>query len=257
MMLITIAQIKAVPEKGDMEKNYSKLIELLSTNQLGQVDVIVTPECFLDGYVCTEEYVTPENIKNYAIDPIESKYIQNLSDWINKNRVWMIFGCMRKDNLGCYNTALVINRKGKLIGWYDKVQCQTHDKKYNAGNSLPVFDSDFGKFGLMICADRRWPETARTLAFKGAQIIFNPTYGFHNELNLCMMRTRSFENEIFIVFTHPQQSLITAPTGEIICDNRISNQEIVISQIDLSEVENVRSGNSAHLRDRRPDIYEN
>ena len=89
----------------------------------------------------------------------------------------------------------------------------THDFKYTPGKNLHAYESDFGSFGVMICADRRWPETARTLTLQGARVIFNPTYGMHDDLNLCMMKTRSYENGIFIVFTHPGQSLITDPKG--------------------------------------------
>ena len=67
-----------------------------------------------------------------------------------------------------------------MVGSYDKTHCQNTDAKYLEGRSLPVFQSDFGTFGVMICADRRWPETVRTLAAKGARVIFNPTYGMHD-----------------------------------------------------------------------------
>ena len=71
----------------------------------------------------------------------------------------------------------------------------------------------------MICADRRWPETVRALALQGARMIFNPTYGNYGEMNNCLMRTRSFENSVLIAFTHPSQSLITAPRGRIVEDH--------------------------------------
>ncbi len=254
-MEIKIAQIKITPQKGKLEENHLRLMKILSDIQGMNVDVVITPECFLDGYVCTEDYVGSDNIKDYAIEPFESEYVKKISDWARNNQAWVIFGCMRKDGDRCYNTALVISKAGEIIGWYDKVHCQTHDTKYNAGNSLPVFDSDFGKFGVMICADRRWPETVRTLALKGARIIFNPTYGFWDDLNLCMMRTRSFESEVFIVFTHPNQALITNPKARVICDVSSDVQEVAITQVNLDEVESVRFGPYAHLRDRRPEVY--
>jgi predicted amidohydrolase len=96
---------------------------------------------------------------------------------------------------------------------YDKLHIQTHDVKYAPGRHLTVYPSEFGPFGVMICADRRWPETVRTMAVAGARVIFNQTYGMNNEMNLCMMRTRSLENELFIAFTHTQQSLIADPEG--------------------------------------------
>ena len=109
------------------------------------------------------------------------------------------------------------------------MHCQTHDLKYTAGGSLPVFGADFGPFGVLICADRRWPETVRTLALKGARVIFNPTYGMHDERNLHMMQTRSYESELFIAFTHPQQALLTAPTGQVICNETRDDVSFVVN----------------------------
>jgi predicted amidohydrolase len=135
---------------------------------------------------------------------------------------------------------------------YDKLHLQNHDHKYTPGRHLHVYKSDFGPFGVMICADRRWPETARTLTLQGARVIFNPTYGMHGDLNLCMMRTRSYENGIYIVFTHPGQSLITDPRGAVVCNNEDESKTYTVTEIDLSKAPANKGG---HLVDRRPDVY--
>jgi hypothetical protein len=77
----------------------------------------------------------------------------------------------------------------------------------------------------------------------------------HDEMNLCMMRTRSYESELFIAFPHPVQSLVTGPRGNVVCNSRAGNDDFAIVQVDLSEKDTVRSGASAHLRDRRPGAY--
>ncbi|MHC4118336.1 MAG: carbon-nitrogen hydrolase family protein [Planctomycetota bacterium] len=207
---------------------------------------------FLDGYVVTEKSVTREDLGKYAIDPESSPYTQAISDWAKRNNAWVIYGCARKAKGGVYNTALIYNRKGALVGMYDKTHIQTHDHKYLSGKHLNVYDSDFGLFGVMICADRRWPETARTLTLKGARVIFNPTYGMHGDLNLCMMRTRSYENGIFIVFTHPGQSLVTGPNGAVVCNNRDKTRKYSVTEIDLSKAP---ANTGGHIADRREDIY--
>jgi predicted amidohydrolase len=95
----------------------------------------------------------------------------------------------------------------------------------------------------------------RTLALKGARIIFNPTYGFHDEKNRRMMQTRSYESESFIAFTHPREALVTDPTGEIVVDITSEDVGFAVSEVDLTLVDRIRSGPSAHLRDRRSDLY--
>ena len=254
-MKLKLAQVKVIPKKGELQTNHRTLMDLLEETDLGSTDVIITPECFLDGYVCTEDYVTSENIHEYAIDPESSEYVVDIAAWARSNGTGVVLGCMRRDATGIYNTSLAFDRSGNLAIMYDKVHCQTHDKKYAHGNALPVFDSDFGPFGMMICADRRWPETVRTLAINGARIIFNPTYGMHDEKNLCMMLTRSYESEVFIAFTHPQQALITDPAGNIVTNDEEDRESIVVSEIDLALADKIRAGESAHLKDRRSEVY--
>jgi len=190
-------------KKGEMDANHQLLNSILQ--QLEQehpdVDVVVTSEGFLDGYVSTDPKVQKSDMIRYAIDPATSPYARSVSDWARSHRSWFIFGCTRAQEGRPYNTALIFDRTGNLIGWYDKLHLLQHDHKYEPGKTLDVYQSDFGLFGIVICADRRWPETVRTLALKGARVVFNPTYGMHNDLNLCMMRTRAYESEVLIVFT--------------------------------------------------------
>jgi omega-amidase len=250
---IRVAQIKVYPDKGRMEANHKKLTAVLTDIEKNEdVDVVVTPEGFLDGYVSTEKSITKEDMVGYAIDPLSSKYTRTVSDWAEKNKAWFVYGCARKAKDGVFNTALIYDRKGLLTGTYDKLHLQTHDYKYTPGRHLHVYGSDFGPFGVMICADRRWPETARTLTLQGARVIFNPTYGMHGDLNLCMMRTRSYENGIYIGFTHPGQSLITDPKGDVVCNNEDKRTTYTVTEIDLSKAPANKGG---HIVDRRPDVY--
>ncbi len=250
---IRIGQIKVYPEKGEMEANHDKLFEVLfAMEKECKVDVVITPEGFLDGYVSTKKDVARKDMARYAIDPAKSRYTKAVSDWAGRNKTWFIYGCTRKSPAGIFNTALIFDRQGKPAGTYDKLHLQKHDLKYTPGKHLHTYESDFGKFGVMICADRRWPETVRSLTLQGARIIMNPTYGMHGELNLCMMRTRAYENGIYIAFTHPGQSLITGPRGNIVCNNKDANQTFTVTEIDLS---NALIDKSGHLRDRRVDVY--
>ncbi|MHC4324482.1 MAG: carbon-nitrogen hydrolase family protein [Planctomycetota bacterium] len=251
--VIRVAQVKVYPQKGQIKANHLKLMDILKDIEKNEdVDVVVTPEGFLDGYVSTEKSVTKKDMVNYAIDPLSSEFTRTVSEWAGRNKAWIIYGCTRKSAAGVFNTALIYNRSGVLAGMYDKLHLQTHDHKYTPGRHLDVYESDFGLFGVMICADRRWPETTRTLTLKGARVIFNPTYGMHGDLNLCMMRTRSYENGIYIVFTHPGQALITNHRGAVVCNNRDDAKNYAVTEIDLSKAPANKGG---HILDRRADVY--
>ena len=120
-MKLQIAQIKAVPKKGDLQANHEKLVSLLRSIEPEGIDVVITPECFLDGYVSTENHVTNDNIADYGVDPCSSRYVSEISDWSARANTWIVFGCTRVDSGVAYNSALVLNRKGKIVGTYDKV----------------------------------------------------------------------------------------------------------------------------------------
>lgn len=255
-MKLKIGQIKVASARAAVKKNSALLMAVLSEMASHRPDVVVTPECFLDGYAAADKKGSKKDVRRYAIDPAASRHTARVSDWSRANSCWTILGCTRKESGDIFNTACVFDRGGTLVGCYDKAHCQLHDRKFSPGRALPVFDSDFGLFGVMICADRRWPETVRTLALKGARIIFNPTWGMACDLNLAMMRTRSFESEIFIAFTHPLQSLVTAPDGAVVADNRDAGMRFTITEVELSDVDNIRKSGYTHLRDRRADIYE-
>ncbi len=254
-MKIRIVQIKVYPVKEDLEANHQRLLGVLAEVQAHQPDVVITPECFLDGYVASLASVTRENFRKYAIEPANSGYVRDVSSWAARQRTWFILGCSRRVAGGVSNCALIVDREGRLAGIYDKTHLLEQDLKYVPGQALPVFDSDFGRFGVLICADRRWPEAVRTLALKGARVIFIPTYGMHDERNLHMMQTRAYESEIYIAFTDPGQALVTGPEGEVVCNEVSEAVDYCVTEIDLSLVDVRRSAADAHLAHRRADLY--
>jgi omega-amidase len=255
-MKIRVAQIKVQPIKGNLEANHLALMKTLGDLPSEGIDVVVTPECFLDGYIVTEEHVTAAEVANYAIDPANSPYANEIREWARNRGTWFVYGCLRLKNGGVCNSALIYNRAGDLVGHYDKLHLQRYDQKVLPGRALPVFDSDFGKFGVMICADRRWPETVRTLALRGARVIFNPTYGMYGDFNAMIVRIRSYESEVFICFTHPSEALITSPKGEILVQETSESRSWTVTELNLDDVDEARAALLAHLRDRRPDMYE-
>lgn len=252
---IRVAQIRAYPKKGDLKANGERLLAILEQMAPQHPDVVVTPECFLDGYVVTQSRITPANLRGYGIDPDHSPIAAAVSEWAKLHQAWVILGCTRLTASAAANAALVYDRHGHLVGHYDKIHCRGHDRKFEAGRELKVFDADFGRFGIVICADRRWPETVRTLALGGAEIIFNPTYGQHDEKNLWLMRTRSFESETPIVFTHPRQSLVTDAKGEIVINETFAVPPFSVCEVNLSTVRKLRADPNSFLNQRRPETY--
>lgn len=137
-----------------------------------------------------------------------------------------------------------------MVGKYHKTHLQNHDQRFAPGQDLPVFELIWGRAGIVICADRRWPESMRTLRLKGAEICLMPTYGMRHLENEWWMRTRAYENQMFVCFTHPQVALITNPGGGIAAKLESNRPDVLVHEVDLSEVDD---GN--HLAHRRPELY--
>ncbi|MBL9215602.1 MAG: carbon-nitrogen hydrolase family protein [Opitutaceae bacterium] len=251
---LRMALVRSYPAKGDLRANAERLQSILADLAPQRPDVVITPECWLDGYVVTRSDVTRASLRRWAVDA-DSPWVRPVAEWAARHRCWVILGCTRPVRGGCMNSALIFNRHGRLAGIYDKLHLNGPDRKFIRGRALPVFRGDFGKFGVMICADRRRPETARSLALGGALVIFNPTYGATDEQNLWLMRTRSFESEVAIAMAHPGQSLITDAEGQVVVNEVAAMPAFSVGEVNLQLVRAVRAAHNSFLRRRRPDVY--
>jgi predicted amidohydrolase len=243
--------LKAMPTKWDVEGNWAIFQEQFERHQGDEINVFITPECFLDGYAVTEKDWTVPKFAEVAQDVAESIYIQRVRDLARQSKMNIVFGFTELLNGSFYNCALLVGSDGEVVGKYHKTHLQNHDRRFAPGQDLPVFDLDIGCVGMVICADRRWPESIRTLRLKGAQICLMPTYGMWHLDNEWWMRTRSYENQMFVCFTHPQVALITNPKGGIDAKLQSNVPDVLVHQVDLSEVTD-----DNHLADRRPELYE-
>ena len=147
-------------------------------------DIILFPEWFL--YQGTKELSEAmqvegtsekkgfKNIKKIAED-VGGESVKGISSIAAENSIYVIGGFLLSDASGkIYNTALLFDRTGKIIGRYDKYQPNPPERKggISRGNELPVFELDFGKAAIMICNDIYFPEIVRLYSARGAEIVF-------------------------------------------------------------------------------------
>lgn len=259
---IRLALMRASPRFDNLDANFEVFVQAVKLAAQKSADVLITPECWLDGYTSKQKGSTRARLRKIA-QPLEtSPYLREVSRLARESRMYICFGFTSLERKLPYNTAGLWDPKGQRVGVYHKTHLQKHDLQYGRGNSLPVFATPWGPVGMMICADRRWPETVRVLRLQGARLILNPTYGFYgywfNGLNEAMMRTRAYESQCFIAFTHPKQGLVIGPDGQIVAkaedpkDKERFSARVLTCDLDLTrseaEIDN-------HLRDRRPDLY--
>ncbi|MEN6605252.1 MAG: carbon-nitrogen hydrolase family protein [Bryobacteraceae bacterium] len=248
--LLRLGLFTAMPVKWDLDGNWRVFERTLATHASEGVQLVVTPECFLDGYVTPAKDWTPERFAAIAQDAATSVYIKRLRELAAQYKIYIVFGLTENRGGKFYNTALLVDRAGNLAGRYSKTHLQNHDLRYAPGDDLPVFDTPWGKVGILICADRRWPETARVLRLKGARIVLIPSYGMWGLDNEWWMRTRAYENENFLAFAHPQVAFVADPNGAIAARLQSNVAGMLVCDVDLSRVSDKR-----HIKDRRPELY--
>lgn len=247
---IRLGLFVAVPVKWDVEANWQVFQRVLQSHAGDGIDLVVTPECFLDGYAAADKNWSRERFELVAQDHDKSPYLANLRALAEKHRVSVLFGYTEKREGKFYNTALLVDRSGRTVGKYYKTHLQDHDLRFSPGGDLPVFETRWGKVGALICADRRWPETARVLRLKGARLILVPSYGMWHLDNEWWMRTRSYENENFLAFVHPNVAFVSDPKGAILAKLQSNVPSVLVVDVDLSRV-----SEKTHIGDRRPELY--
>lgn len=153
--------------------------------------------------------------KSYAevAETIPGPTTEKLGELAKKRRTWIAAGIYERENTAIYNTAVLIDREGRLAGKYRKVYLPREEIEggLTPGSHYPVFQTDFGKVGIMICWDVEYPDPARALALAGAELILLPIWGGNQTLG----RARAIENHLFLAasgYDYPTE--ILDPNGE-------------------------------------------
>jgi nitrilase len=234
--------------------------QILSATQAG-AKLIVLPENF--AFMGLQDSDQIDIAEDDGVGPIQSF----LSEQAKKNKVWLISGTIPvKSNLKdkVYAACLVYDDNGQRISRYDKIhlfdvhleitsETYKESETIEAGNQVVVVDTPFGKIGLAICYDLRFPELFRQLVLLGADIIFLPsaftaiTGKAHWEV---LLRSRAIENTCYVIAsaqggyhvngreTHGD-SMIVDPWGTIL-DRLSQGSGFVISDVDIENVKSIR-----------------
>lgn len=266
---IAAIQMSTVADKMENVRTVKTYLEKIKDEN---PDFVILPEMFCCPY-------QTENFPIYA-EKEGGPVWQQLSGYAKQYGIYLIGGSMpEKDAEGnVYNTSYIFDREGKQIGKHRKVHLFDIDVKggqtfkesdtLTAGDSDTVFDTEFGKMGVMLCFDIRFPELSRMMVNDGARIVFVPaafnmtTGPAHWELSF---RTRALDNQIYMVGCAPARdvsagyiswghSIVTDPWGRV-TGMLDENEGILLAELDMDYEEQVRE-ELPLLKSRRKDIYQ-
>ena len=261
---LRIASASVLPKKWDKEINWKRIERMVTeAAEMGDAQLVVTPEGVLEGYLINEVNEIKNKTDKKKIvakfkklaEPIDGEYIKKACKLSDKLNIYLVLGFLEDRNSKLYNSVILIDTDGDIIGRYSKTHfAQGYDinpEEYTTGNEYPVFETPFGKVGMIICYDRQLPEPARIMALKGAQVLFVPAYGSYTEetgWNTILMRTRAYENKFPVVFCNPFQSLLIDEGGDIKAFGKAG--EIVYYNINTDP-----KRYDGRFRNRRPATY--
>ncbi|MEO5985300.1 MAG: carbon-nitrogen hydrolase family protein, partial [Ferruginibacter sp.] len=206
-------------------ENLEKFAALVTKAAAQKADIVCLPEAItLAGTGLT--YVS-------ASEPVPGPTTKFLGKIARKYNLYIVAGILEKTGDVVYNTSVLIDRAGNLAGKYRKISLPREeiDGGITPGDSLPVFDTDFGRIGMMICWDVSFSETARTLAQKGAEVIFLPIAGGI----LTLAKARAIENQVYLVSSsYDMISAVFGLEGEVIKE-ATKDERVIVAEVDLNK----------------------
>ena len=264
----------------ELDQNILKAKNIIVQAAKKGANIILLQELFQSPYFCIEY---DEKIFHLAQTFENNKVLKEMSELCKELNVVLPISYFERSNNAYFNSVAVIDSDGTILGNYRKSHIPDapgYLEKYyfNPGNTgFKVWDTNFGKIGIGICWDQWFPEAARIMALKGAEILFYPT-AIGNELRIDYdssdawqraMQGHAASNIVPVVASNRigveevqnqsngfyGRSFISDHTGKILKEASRDSEEILIAEVDLEQNHLFRR-NWGLFRDRRTDLYE-
>jgi len=204
---VTATALQYEPEVGNKNKNMKKINRLVD-NAISQaeekektLDLVVLPELSVTGPM---KNLNVGEIKKLA-ETLQGKTTSAMKDIAEEHQTAIVYGLVEKQENKLYNSAVLINKDGEIVGKYRKTHLSENNQKWaTKGSKLPVFETEsLGKIGLLIGDDARYPETAGVLSVKRADMIAIPSswsgqYGRYAEINPKLSANRYPDNTMIL-----------------------------------------------------------
>ena len=265
-------------------------MHIFATRQSRGAEIVCLPELFLTQYFCQREDIALFDLA----EPIPGPTTECLGTLARELKVTIVASLFERRAAGVYhNTAAIIAPGGQVAGIYRKMHIPDdplyYEKYYFTPGDLgfKTFATDFGKFGTLVCWDQWYPEAARLTALQGANVLFYPTaIGWHPDEKAqygeaqynawqTIQRAHAIANGVYVAVPNrvgtengnvrgnqaPGKGLefwggsfIADPFGQVIASASHDKEEVLIAEVDLQRIEEVRR-NWPFWRDRRVDAY--
>ena len=262
--IIRVGLIQMAGKEFDKQHNLDRAEELIR-NAVGRgAQIVCTPEVAVQGYprVSLPEGASIDDPERVAMrakilaaaEPVPGPATDRFARLAQDLSVWIIVGLDENRSGKLFNSAVLINPKGAIVGKYSKVHLQNWmiASGVNHGDEFPVWDVNIGgvktKLGIQICYDIQHPESTRELVLGGAELVFVPycTNDFARPLLVHLFQTRALENRAYVIrINHaaPRSngtSSIIGFEGSTL-DELDSAENVLVGNLDLTALRKIRS----------------
>lgn len=264
-MRLALAQMK---NEGSIKSNLYKSIEYICKAAENKADIILFPEVQL-----TEFFPQYENIDvtEYKIQ-INSEIVKAFQDACKNSGIIAIPNIYLEEGDCCYDASIMIDQEGEIQGIQKMVHVaqarQFYEQDYYtpSNEGFKVFDTEFGKIGIVVCFDRHYPESIRTETLMGADLILIPTVNTKSEPSDMFeweLRVQAFQNSVAIAMCNrvgvedamefSGESIAVDASGEVIV-KADDKEQIVYVDIDMNESKKIRES-KPYTNLRRVELY--
>lgn len=230
--LVRLATVHKVPSEGSTSRDKCELFApLIAEAAAKRADLVVLPET-LTALRGKWDYAA-------AAEPIPGPSTEYFGTLAKQHDLYIVAGLVEREGDLIYNVAALIGPDGSLVGKYRKVCLPRgeHDGGIQPGKDFPVFETRFGKVGMMVCYDGFFPEPARELAKRGAEVIAFPVAG----CNPLLASARACENHVYVVSStytpvssNWMVSAIFGHDGQVIAQAKEWG-EVAVAEVDLNQ----------------------
>lgn len=260
---VALVQLNCVV--GDKPANLART-EAMLTDVAGRADIACLPEFFSTGYQL--DALGDEVYELAEIIPGETT--EALQEMAQRFNLALVAGIVERDPQVegvLYDSAVLINRRGELVGQYRKTHLYPAEHRYfRPGDHLPVFELEGVRVGVAICFEHAFPHISSTLALRGAQVIFNPSavpVGYAYLQNL-RTRARAQDNQMFVAavnhvgeeagVTYCGGSQVADPRGDVVTKAPDDTEAAVVAQLPFDLILDQRKQEPI-FRCLRPELY--
>jgi predicted amidohydrolase len=235
-----------------LEDNFCRMDYYVREDAKLGAQLVIALESILDGYVCrTDRHTTKERMLAAAQNVPDGVYITRARELSGELRIYLIFGFLENSGGELFNSCMLLDPTGEIIGMYSKVN-PSEESYVMPGRELKAIDTPIGRVGFLICSDRWVPENFRVLAVLGAQIIFLPMDSSGGPEHTHMLRQRALDNYRWIIAANTWCCTIVDPKGQVLLE-KYERECITVSTLAvLGPMKNLERD---RMISRRPDLY--